>query len=70
VPGPVSLRDIHGLSAAEGYRRCPARRGNPYRQFTGRGAAYEDSVLNSATNEPSDDIAALALLAFAREASG
>jgi endoglucanase len=70
VPGPVSVRDIHGLSAAEGHRRCPARGGNPYGQFTGRGAAYEDSVLNSATNEPSDDIAALALLAFAREASG
>jgi hypothetical protein len=70
VPGPVSVGEIHGLSAAEGHRRCPARRGNPYAQFTGRGAAYEDSVLSSATNEPSDDIAALALLAFAREASG
>ena len=70
VPGPVNARELHALSAAEGYRRCPARGGNPYAQFSGRGAAYEDNVLNSATNEPSDDIAALALLAFAREASG
>jgi endoglucanase len=70
VPGPVNAREVHGLSAAEGYRRCPAHAGNPYAQFSGRGAAYEDNVLNSATNEPSDDIAALALLAFAREANG
>jgi len=70
VPGPVSVRDMRGLGAAEGHRRCPARGGNPYGQFTGRGAAYEDSVRNPATSEPSDDIAALALLAFAREASG
>jgi endoglucanase len=70
VPGPVSVRDMRGLGAAEGHRRCPARGGNPYGQFTGRGAAYEDSVRNPATNEPSDDIAALALLAFAREAGG
>jgi endoglucanase len=70
VPGPVQTRELHDLSAAEGYRRCPAHGGNPYAQFSGRGAAYEDNVLDSATNEPSDDIAALALLAFAREASG
>jgi hypothetical protein len=69
VPGPVSARELRGLSAAEGYRRCPARRGNPYAEFAGRGAAYEDHVLSAATNEPSIDIAALALLAFAREAS-
>jgi hypothetical protein len=70
VPGPVKVGQLRGLSAAEGYRRCPPHGGNPYAQFSGRGAAYEDNVLDSATNEPSDDIAALALLAFAREASG
>jgi hypothetical protein len=70
VPGPVKVGELRGLSAAEGYRRCPAHGGNRYAQFSGRGAAYEDNVLDSATNEPSDDIAALALLAFAREASG
>ena len=69
VPGPVNARELRGLSAAEGFRRCPVRGGNPYAQFSGRGAAYEDNVMNSATNEPSDDIAALALLAFASESS-
>jgi endoglucanase len=71
VPGPVDAHELGGeLSAAEGYRRCPAHGPNPYAQFTGHGAAYDDSVLADATNEPSDDIAALALLAFAREAHG
>jgi endoglucanase len=71
VPGPVDAHELGGeLSAAEGHRRCPTRGGNPYAQFSGRGAAYDDNVLADATNEPSDDIAALALLAFAREAHG
>jgi endoglucanase len=72
VPGPVDAHELGGeQSAAEGHRRCPPRGGkDPYTQFGGRGAAYEDSVLADATNEPSDDIAALALLAFAREAHG
>lgn len=70
VPGPVNAGELRGAGAAEGHRRCPAHGGNPYAQFSGRGAAYNDSVLDAATNEPSDDIAALALLAFAVEASG
>ncbi len=70
VPGPVNAKELRGLSAAEGYRRCPVGGGNPYAQFSGRGAAYKDSVVDDATNEPSDDIAALALLAFASEAGG
>lgn len=70
VPGPVAARELHGVSAAEGHRRCPVRGGDPYAQFSGRGAAYRDNVVDDATNEPSDDLAALALLAFAREAHG
>ena len=69
VPGPVKASELRGLSAAEGYRPCPRSAGNPYAQFSGRGAAYRDNVLAYATNEPSDDIAALALLALAMEAS-
>jgi hypothetical protein len=69
VPGPVKASELRNLSAAEGYRRCPTRGGNPYAQFSGRGAGYEDNVLADATNEPSDDLAAIALLAFAMEAS-
>ena len=70
VPGPVKAGELHGLSVPEGARRCPARGGNPYAQFSGRNATYEDNVRAYPTNEPSDDIAALALLAFAREAAG
>ncbi len=70
VPGPMKASDLHGLSVPEGARRRPTRGGNPYAQFFGRNAAYEDNVRAYPTNEPSDDIAALALLAFAREASG
>jgi hypothetical protein len=69
VPGPVKASELRNLSAAEGYRRCPTGGGNPYAQFSGRGAGYEDNVLADATNEPSDDLAAIALLAFAMEAS-
>jgi endoglucanase len=43
--------------------------GNPYARFSGRGAAYEDNVLAEPSNEPSDDLVATALLAFAMEAS-
>jgi hypothetical protein len=69
APGPVRAGDLKGLSSAEGYRRCPAHGGNQYAQFNGRGAAYEDNVVAYPSNEPSDDLAAVALLAFAMEAS-
>jgi len=70
VPGPVKASELRGLSLPEGARRCPTGGGNSYGQFNGRDAAYEDDVRAYPTNEPSDDIAALALLAFAREAAG
>jgi hypothetical protein len=75
VPGPVDTAELRRLSASEGYRPCPTAQssaGNrdPYAQFNGRGAAYKDNVLAFPVNEPSDDIAVLALLAFAREAAG
>lgn len=67
VPGPVSAPELRHLSAAEGYRRCPPHGGDAYAQFSGRKAGYEDNVLAYPSNEPSDDLAALALLAFAAE---
>ncbi|HXW58755.1 MAG TPA: glycoside hydrolase family 9 protein [Solirubrobacteraceae bacterium] len=70
VPGPVSAHELRHLSASEGYRRCPPHGGDPYAQFNGRKAAYEDNVLAYPSNEPSDDLAALALLAFTAEAAG
>jgi hypothetical protein len=69
VPGPVAAGELRHLSAAEGHRRCPVHGGDPYAQFSGRGAAYQDNVIADPTNEPSIDIAALGLLAFATEAS-
>ena len=73
VPGPVDVHELSGLSAAEGYRPCPVR-GAPgagqYAQFNGRGAGYADNVLADVSNEPSDDLAALSLLAFANETQG
>jgi hypothetical protein len=68
TPGPVKASEVRHLSAAEGYRRCPTGGGDRYAQFSGRGAAYRDNVLSDASNEPSDDLAAMALLAFAMEA--
>jgi hypothetical protein len=65
----VKASELGHLSAAEGYRPCPPGGGDTYAQLNGRGAAYQDSVLADASNEPSDDLAALALLAFAMEAS-
>jgi endoglucanase len=70
VPGPVKAGELSGLDLAEGARRCPVTGGNPYARFAGRHVAYEDGVRAYPANEPSDDIAAVALLAFAREASG
>ena len=73
VPGPVDVHQLSGLSAAEGYRPCPVRGGagaGAYAQFNGRGAGYEDNVLADVSNEPSDDLAALSLPAFASEAGG
>jgi hypothetical protein len=73
VPGPVNVRELRGLSAAEGYRPCPARGrpgGGGYAQFDGRGAGYRDNVLADVSNEPSDDLAAEALLAFATVTHG
>jgi hypothetical protein len=69
APGPVKASEVRHLTAAEGYRRCPTTGGDPYARFSGRGAAYRDNVLADASNEPSDDLAALALLAFAMKAS-
>jgi endoglucanase len=66
VPGPVKVSELKGLSGDEGQRRCPANGANPYAQFSGRGAAYRDDVRAYPTNEPSDDLAAQALLAFAQ----
>lgn len=70
VDGPTDASALADLGLPDGYRRCPAGRAEPFARFNGRGAAYLDSPLSSATSEPSDDVAALALLAFSQAAGG
>jgi hypothetical protein len=67
VPGPVAAAGLDGLTRPDGARRCPSG-ADPYRAFSGLGARYTDSVSSPGTSEPSIDIAALALLAFAQAA--
>jgi endoglucanase len=69
VNGPTASRNVRTLGAPDGFRRCPANRGDPYRPFDARGFAYLDDVTSPATSEPADDSAALALLAFAQQAA-
>jgi endoglucanase len=71
VDGPTGLGNLTGLGAPYGYRPCPPdRTSDPYRAQSGRGMGYLDDVRSAATSEPSDDTAALALLAAAQQAAG
>lgn len=63
VAGPTARSDLGALGAPDGYRRCNASAA--FLRFDGHGAVYRDDVRSAATSEPSDDAAALALLAFA-----
>jgi endoglucanase len=68
VDGPTGAGQIGSLSAPGGYRRCAAD-SSLLRSFDGHGFAYLDDVRSYRTSEPSDDLAALSLLAFAQEAA-
>ena len=67
VNGPTGARGVTGLGAPDGYRPCSD--GGALRPFDGQGQRYVDDVRSSNTSEPADDYSALALLAFAQEAS-
>jgi endoglucanase len=72
VNGPAGLDELRELGAPDGYRRCP-RRGSssdPFRAQSGHGLGYLDDVRSPMTSEPSDDLAALTLLASAQLAAG
>lgn len=70
VDGPTGREGVRELGAPDGYRRCPRRgRPDPFRAQSGHGLAYLDDVRSSATSEPSDDLAALTLLAAAQRAA-
>lgn len=71
VDGPAGVAYTRGLGAPGGYRRCPpAGHGDPFRAQIGHGLAYLDDVRSAYTSEPSDDLAALTLLAAAQRAAG
>lgn len=64
VDGPTAGGDVGQLGAPDGFRRCPRHGGDRLRALDGRGSRYLDDVRSPVTSEPSDDYAALALLAF------
>jgi len=70
VDGPIAPDEVSGLTAIGGSRRCPvAGATEPFAAQDSDGFAYRDDVRSSSTSEASDDVAALALLASAIEAT-
>ena len=71
VNGPAGLRELRELGAPEGFRPCPRHSSSdPFRAQSGHGLGYLDDVRSPLTSEPTDDLAALTLLATAQLASG
>jgi endoglucanase len=71
VNGPAGLDELSELGAPEGYRACPrGSASDPFRAQTGHGLGYLDDVRSPITSEPTDDLAALTLLASTQLASG
>jgi endoglucanase len=67
VEGPTAPSELRGLELPEGARRCSAGR---FAALTGHRLGYLDDVRSPATSEPTDDLAALTLLAAAQQAAG
>jgi hypothetical protein len=70
VSGPTAPSEVSGLELPEGARRCPRSGRDPFAALTGHRLAYLDDVRSAATSEPTDDLAALTLLAAAQQAAG
>jgi endoglucanase len=66
VEGPSAPSALHGLELPEGARRCSA---GHFAALSGHRLAYVDDVRSPSTSEPTDDLAALTLLAAAQQAS-
>jgi hypothetical protein len=70
VNGPTAPANLRELGAPGGFRPCPPRpSSDPFRAQSGHGLAYIDDVRSPLTSEPSDDLAALTLLASAQLAA-
>jgi hypothetical protein len=70
VEGPTAPTQVAGLELPEGARRCPAGGQDPFAKLDGHRMSYRDDVRSPATSEPTDDLAALTLLAAAQAAAG
>ncbi len=68
VDGPNAPSSLRNRGAPDGYRPCPSTRTAPWAGFDSANLAYLDDVTSFTTSEPTDDFAALALLAFAQQA--
>jgi hypothetical protein len=70
VNGPAGLEELSELGGPDGFRPCPRRSASdPFRAQAGRGLGYLDDVRSAVTSEPTDDLAALTLLASAQLAA-
>lgn len=70
VEGPTGPGQLRELSLPERARRCPRTpASDPFRAQSGHGYAYLDDVRSPTTSEPTDDLAALTLLASAQLAT-
>jgi endoglucanase len=64
VEGPTGVAQLRELSTPEGARLCPRRSASdPFRAQPGHGLGYLDDVRSPSSSEPTDDLAALTLLA-------
>jgi endoglucanase len=71
VNGPGGLGELGELGAPDGFRPCPRHSASdPFRAQSGHGLGYLDDVRSPVTSEPTDDLAALTLLASAQLAAG
>jgi endoglucanase len=70
VEGPTAPAGLRGLELPEGARPCPVSGRDPFAAFDGHDLAYLDDVRASSSSEPTDDLAALTLLASAQQAAG
>jgi endoglucanase len=69
VEGPNAIGAVaHGFLT--GMRTCPADGIDVYKEFTGRGARFEDNVQNYANTEPAIDLTATSPLMFAWRMAG
>jgi len=64
VDGPSNETNFNGLGIPSPALPCPNPFEDPFKEFTGEGARYEDNVVAWPSVEPADDYTVLPLLTF------